>query len=41
MKWVKSLNDASWKLNFLDINQILEKTVYLNSNQSGVIVVII
>ncbi len=34
IKWVKSLNDAAWKLNFLDINQILEKTVYLNSNQS-------
>ena len=34
MKWAKSLNDAALKLNTLDINQILEKTVYLNSNQS-------
>ena len=34
LKWVKSLNDAALKLNTLDINQILEKTVYLNSNQS-------
>ena len=38
MQWVKSLNNAALKLNTLEINQILEKTIYLNSNQSKEII---
>ena len=38
MEWAKSLNNAALKLNTLEINQILEKTIYLNSNQSKEII---